>query len=721
MKNSDKLKHWLYEQKHYLIQDLSQVATMSEIEIWFNVLDKALTNSDLLTTLQETYLSIDTLNKLFTQTLSHLSPDNADLLPLLSATQHKIVAVSGHLEIANQAIVPNYFKLLVESNLTLNSPGAIQNQFKTLALNIAKALQADAALIAQFEVRNTSFKPIAHHRRVHKNIPSKLWRVTNAPLSLPQDPIGQKILQTRRPLAIQTKEVTATTAKNQPWTQFGWQSLLVFPLLAEDKVIGLIEVYHHDAQKIFTFEHIQLGKALANQVSLILEQIQLREQTQTLSTTLNILSKLSEQINQTGDTNHHYQILVETAKDITDSHSCLLYTLNQSTHALDIQAIAGTITQPQSIIDIATEENMVSQAVSEKEMIYIPHTSQDKTFIISNTEMQSLLVLPLIFQDTILGAICLGHLEPDAFGKKKIQSLQFIAHQTASILYHQVLLTQISLNQKFHQTVINQTKDGILYLNQQGDIITANAAFGLIVGMSPAEIEGQNIYTNHLDPRLAAISQAVLNISNKDETVVIDTIAPANPNISLQILATSIPPAIGQVWLIHQTNTHHNSNIASIKKHSNLQLIDLLNQVILKLQPVAHKAQVKVVTHFPASLPYVLGNESELELALSTLLSYAIQHSIKQHLVFVEAGTTETSVTLKVADTGEGIATADLPKIFTQFYYKPNTSTVDTNDLTPVGNLYLVKKIITDLQGQIRIESFPGQGNTFFIQLPITN
>lgn len=70
-------------------------------------------------------------------------------------------------------------------------------------------------------------------------------------------------------------------------------------------------------------------------------------------------------------------------------------------------------------------------------------------------------------------------------------------------------------------------------------------------------------------------------------------------------------------------------------------------------------------------------------------------------------------VQIEIRDNGKGIAPENHPKIFT-----PNFST--KNSGMGLG-LALSKKIIENTQGQIRFESIPDQGTTFFIDLPLHN
>jgi signal transduction histidine kinase len=71
---------------------------------------------------------------------------------------------------------------------------------------------------------------------------------------------------------------------------------------------------------------------------------------------------------------------------------------------------------------------------------------------------------------------------------------------------------------------------------------------------------------------------------------------------------------------------------------------------------------------------------------------------------------------ISVADQGQGIAAEKLSHIFDKFFR------IDNSDTAQPGfglGLYLVKRIVEAHQGQIRVESTPGQGSTFSFTLPL--
>ena len=72
-----------------------------------------------------------------------------------------------------------------------------------------------------------------------------------------------------------------------------------------------------------------------------------------------------------------------------------------------------------------------------------------------------------------------------------------------------------------------------------------------------------------------------------------------------------------------------------------------------------------------------------------------------------------TNLHITVSDTGRGISEQDIPHIFDRYY-----CAVNSKDGTGIG-LYLVKRYVEMLEGNISINSRVGKGTTFTIDLPV--
>ena len=112
----------------------------------------------------------------------------------------------------------------------------------------------------------------------------------------------------------------------------------------------------------------------------------------------------------------------------------------------------------------------------------------------------------------------------------------------------------------------------------------------------------------------------------------------------------------------------------------------------------------------------VLADESRLVLAISNLVSNAVQYSPDGSRVGVGITHTEGQVEISVTDQGIGMTKEESERVFERFY-RTDQARSRTTGGTGLG-LSIVKHIVANHGGDIRVWTQPGSGSTFTIRLP---
>jgi two-component system, OmpR family, phosphate regulon sensor histidine kinase PhoR len=124
---------------------------------------------------------------------------------------------------------------------------------------------------------------------------------------------------------------------------------------------------------------------------------------------------------------------------------------------------------------------------------------------------------------------------------------------------------------------------------------------------------------------------------------------------------------------------------------------------------------VALATSGVESVPAVLADRRRLEQVLFNLLDNAIKYTPAGGMVTVSASDEGEMVRVAVTDTGIGIPSRDLPRIFERFY---RVDTARSRELGGTGlGLAIVKHIVLVHGGEIAVESTPGKGTTFSFTL----
>jgi signal transduction histidine kinase len=129
-----------------------------------------------------------------------------------------------------------------------------------------------------------------------------------------------------------------------------------------------------------------------------------------------------------------------------------------------------------------------------------------------------------------------------------------------------------------------------------------------------------------------------------------------------------------------------------------------------------------LTTDVPAGLAAVSGDFEALRRVIRGLIDNAIKYTPEGGRIRVSARETEDKLAISVSDTGTGIPEQDLPHIFSKFYRVAADGPADSSGAAAPGvglGLYLAQHIVSQLDGQINVESKRGAGTTFTVFLPL--
>jgi signal transduction histidine kinase len=162
------------------------------------------------------------------------------------------------------------------------------------------------------------------------------------------------------------------------------------------------------------------------------------------------------------------------------------------------------------------------------------------------------------------------------------------------------------------------------------------------------------------------------------------------------------------------------SRIESGELKVSLSVIDLVravDDVVRLVEPLAADRAVSIVHRADPEMQPVLADEQRVRQVLLNLLSNAIKYNRDGGEVEVHvAEEREGRVTVRITDTGEGIAEEDLERLFSPFDRLGAEHTAVEG--TGLG-LALSKLMVEAMDGLLDVRSAPGVGSTFSIELPV--
>ena len=147
-------------------------------------------------------------------------------------------------------------------------------------------------------------------------------------------------------------------------------------------------------------------------------------------------------------------------------------------------------------------------------------------------------------------------------------------------------------------------------------------------------------------------------------------------------------------------------------------MAELAQDVVQKYQLAAGSHGLHLDSRLIGPQVQVHADIAMIESVLENLIENALRHTPRDGRIQVDVETRPERVAVRVTDTGCGIATEDMAKLFERYYH------VDRGKAGGTGGTGLglaISRRIVELHGSsIRVESTLGQGTVFGFDLPVT-
>lgn len=185
-------------------------------------------------------------------------------------------------------------------------------------------------------------------------------------------------------------------------------------------------------------------------------------------------------------------------------------------------------------------------------------------------------------------------------------------------------------------------------------------------------------------------------------------------------------------WLLeHCSSLYENCRSRKIRKsvlvNEPLDLQSLCDDIISFHGVAATAKKIDIIGEYDADIPLLLGDNQRIKQILLHLLSNAIKFTTKggvslQVEIFPQSnnGVIPQKVFAKISvrDTGKGISEHLKPVIFEEFAMEPPAYLTQYQGLG-LG-LSMVKKLVVEMKGELKVDSEQGKGSTFIVYLPLT-
>lgn len=347
-----------------------------------------------------------------------------------------------------------------------------------------------------------------------------------------------------------------------------------------------------------------------------------------------------------------------------------VYLYNESHSDLEIAYARATGRGKNKEADVAWGESIILEVIKNNRTILSESSEEDS----DRLKRPHILAIPLQSNKAELGVVVIIRFGTPIFSRDHVNFAEFMSSQISSMILRQE-----------RESMINQLQDHIQTLQIQDDFIST--------------------LSHELKNPIGFIKGYTTTLLRQDTSWSIE-----NQIEFLQIIDQETDRLKELI-----DNLLDSSRLQSGKTTLNIQLLRfdaLLNDVISHAR--IHHPELQINLDIRQELPTFHGDPRRLKQVFDNLVSNAAKYAPGKPLLF-RVYKEPQGITIDVKDTGPGIPTKELEKVFERFY----RSEAHNQDSRGSGlGLFISKKIIEAHQGQINATSNPGKGTTIHVFLP---
>jgi signal transduction histidine kinase len=471
-----------------------------------------------------------------------------------------------------------------------------------------------------------------------------------------------------------------------PWVQeqLGVRTILGIPLLSQSRLLGVLALTRsvgENAVLPFTAHQIALGEAFADQAVIAIENARLFDELQQRVNELQALGDAGHTLSSTLDLEQVLSTIVANATRLAGADSGIVYEYDEGEGVFAVRA-ADRMTE--ELVELLRSarfhigEGAVGRAAAARASIQVEEVADSDVLTPEVRDhllaqgLRSVLAVPLLREDRILGGLVMSRRSPGAFPPEVVSLLRTFATQSALAID----------NARLYRAVEEATRHKSQFLaNMSHELRTPLNA---IIGYSEMlQEEAEEIGEEAFIPDLQKVNAAgnhLLGLIN-------------------DILDLSKIEA-GRMDLFVET----------------FEVGRMVQDVEAIVQPLMEKNSNSLVVAYPDDAGTMQADQSKVRQRLFNLLSNAAKFTDHGTISLTVQRDGDDWLTFAVSDTGIGMTEEQLGRLFAAFS-QAEASTGSKYGGAGLG-LAISRHFCRMMSGDLTVESAYGRGSTFTIRLP---
>jgi signal transduction histidine kinase len=476
----------------------------------------------------------------------------------------------------------------------------------------------------------------------------------------------------------------------------GFRTMLGVPMLREEVLVGAIILWRTEVRP-FADKQIELVTTFADQAVIAIENVRLLQELQSRTDKLarsveelRALGEVGQAVNSTLDLETVLNTVVTHAVQLSSAKGGVIYEYHEDTQRFDrISGAHGLDDDLRAVLSAAPlrlGEGAAGQAAARQAPVQVPDVLAEGTYAVTRVRTifeqrgyRSLLAVPLLFEQQIVGVLVVWGSKPERFAPDIVDLLQTLANQSVLAIQNARLFREIADKSRQLEAASKHKSEFLASMSHElrtplNAILGFNEMIlGQIYGEVPAGLQEPLNDIQSSGKHLLRLINNVLDLS--------------------KIEAGRMELALAD-YSVQDT-------VASVRT---------------SLRSLAEEKGLEFVASVPDDIPLAHGDGGRMVQCLTNLAGNALKFT-RQGRVEIAAELRGDRLVYRVSDTGIGIAKDKIAELFAPF--RQGDATISSEFGGTGLGLSITRKFVELHGGRIWVESEPGRGSIFFIEVPL--
>ena len=480
------------------------------------------------------------------------------------------------------------------------------------------------------------------------------------------------------------------------WTEAqrlgGFRTILGVPMLSEDEVIGVISLWRRNVDP-FAAREIEVATTFAAQGAIairnanLMQQLELRTRELTRSVDeLEGLRHVGEAVSSSLDVHEVLSTIVAHAVQLSGTEGGSISEFNDDAEAFEVRAAFGTSDELLAALRatrIGLRETLVGRATLTRTPVVVedlaavppdPHLAE-----LARAGWRSMLAVPLVREDRILGTLVVRRRAPGGFPQRTIELMETFASQSALAIQNARLFQELARKSEELEVASRHKSEFLASMSHE-----LRTPLNAVIGFSDVLLDRLFGDLNHKQEEyiedIRESGRHLLELLND----ILDLSKVEAGKMQLELATTSLREALEH-------------GVAMVGERATREGLSL---------HLAVADDVDVVVADPLRLKQVILN----------LLTNAVKFTPSGGKIEARAKRVAGEIHVSVEDSGIGIAQSDYERIFEAFQQGRRDVSASAEG-TGLG-LTLSKRIAELHGGRLWVDSRVGHGSRFTFSIP---